>query len=149
MSAFSMAGTCSTTSAVSTCYRVEKVMKALRVRRLMLFPRFHVSVKDSLEVKQPEVGCLPVAQDHIGNVQSAYVPVFCGAAALSVTASCRCRSPAAMNGVHAVRHDALHTLAPRKGSTVVLHLINNNQGQPGCWSYLAKVSGATYVCCTV
>lgn len=31
-------------------------MKALRVRRLMLFPRFHVSVKDSLEAQQPEVG---------------------------------------------------------------------------------------------
>ena len=35
--------------------RIEKVMKALRVRRLMLFPRFHQSVKDSLETHAPEV----------------------------------------------------------------------------------------------
>lgn len=31
-------------------------MKALRVRRLLLFPRFHQTVKDSLETAAPEVG---------------------------------------------------------------------------------------------
>jgi DNA excision repair protein ERCC-4 len=36
--------------------RIEKVMKALRVRRLLLFPRFHQTVKDSLEAHAPEVG---------------------------------------------------------------------------------------------
>lgn len=30
-------------------------MKALRVRRLLLFPRFHATVKDSLEAAPPEV----------------------------------------------------------------------------------------------
>lgn len=33
-------------------------MKALRVRRLLLFPRFHASVKDSLESSPPEVRAL-------------------------------------------------------------------------------------------
>lgn len=38
--------------------RIEKVMKALRVRRLLLFPRFHQTVKDSLEGNNaPEVRC--------------------------------------------------------------------------------------------
>jgi hypothetical protein len=32
-----------------------QVMKALCVRRLLLFPRFHASVKDSLEASPPEV----------------------------------------------------------------------------------------------
>jgi hypothetical protein len=36
--------------------RVEKAMKALRVRRLLLFPRFHGTVKDSLEAQPPQVG---------------------------------------------------------------------------------------------
>lgn len=35
--------------------RIEKVMKALRVRRLLLFPRFHQAVKDSLEPHAPQV----------------------------------------------------------------------------------------------
>jgi DNA excision repair protein ERCC-4 len=39
--------------------RTEKVMKALRVRRLLLFPRFHQTVKDSLEARAPEVLYLP------------------------------------------------------------------------------------------
>jgi hypothetical protein len=38
--------------------RMEKVMKALRVRRLLLFPRFHQTVKDSLETSGPQVRML-------------------------------------------------------------------------------------------
>jgi hypothetical protein len=37
------------------CCCCVQVMKALRVRRLLLFPRFHASVKDSLESTPPEV----------------------------------------------------------------------------------------------
>jgi hypothetical protein len=42
-------------------------MKALRVRLLLLFPRFHASVKDSLESNPPEVCCFVCYFDQQGS----------------------------------------------------------------------------------
>jgi hypothetical protein len=46
--------------------RLEKSMKALRLRRLLLLPRFHAAVKAALEAAPPEVragvrGCVMAA----------------------------------------------------------------------------------------
>ena len=41
--------------------QVEKVMKALHVRRLALWPRFHAYVQEELDVGSPEVcACMGV-----------------------------------------------------------------------------------------